>query len=135
MIAPPQIRTLAQRPDWAHDAPCQRLHHIFFGPNATSTRRAKAICDTCPHEAECLEYALEINVSDGVWGGTTARERRAIRRERKGQRPRRTEIEHGTYAGYYWHRRKGTEICASCRSAYTAYRTQYRRRLRVEVAS
>ena len=29
---------------------------------------------------QCLAWALDHNVTDGVWGGTTADERRAIRR-------------------------------------------------------
>lgn len=40
---------------------------------------AKAICHRCPVREACLAYALP-RVLDGVWGGTTGRERVALRR-------------------------------------------------------
>ena len=42
--------------------------------------RAVAICNTCPHQTACLAYSLEW-ASDGIWGGKTADERTALRRE------------------------------------------------------
>ena len=42
--------------------------------------KAKAICATCPVADECLSWAIDTNQSEGVWGGHTAKERRAIRR-------------------------------------------------------
>ena len=44
--------------------------------------RAKRICAVCPVRIECLEYALEAGEQHGVWGGTSERERRRIRRAR-----------------------------------------------------
>lgn len=41
---------------------------------------AEKICGDCDLRAVCLGYALVNGVKDGVWGGTTERERRAIRR-------------------------------------------------------
>jgi WhiB family redox-sensing transcriptional regulator len=45
--------------------------------------KAKAICDICPVKKECLEYALALpaNWCEGIWGGTTERERRWLRRK------------------------------------------------------
>lgn len=43
---------------------------------------AKAICASCTVSEECLEYALLVREKDGVWGGTTARERLRILRAR-----------------------------------------------------
>jgi hypothetical protein len=37
----------------------------------------KAICSSCIHEKECLEYALEKQISFGIWGGLTPPERDA----------------------------------------------------------
>lgn len=48
--------------------------------DAAAVGRAKAVCSTCPVAAECLSWALETNQPDGIWGGHTAKERRAIRR-------------------------------------------------------
>jgi WhiB family transcriptional regulator, redox-sensing transcriptional regulator len=42
-------------------------------------RAAKAICGECPVCIECLDYALSRGET-GIWGGTTDRERRIIRK-------------------------------------------------------
>jgi WhiB family redox-sensing transcriptional regulator len=44
--------------------------------------RAKAICDRCPVQALCLEYALKIRESHGIWGGLNELERRQLLRQR-----------------------------------------------------
>jgi WhiB family redox-sensing transcriptional regulator len=49
-------------------------------PGRGSARRAKAVCTACPARAGCLEWALEANEVEGVWGGTTPAERAEIRR-------------------------------------------------------
>ena len=36
---------------------------------------AKAICGTCPVALKCLTYAIEENITTGVWGGATPGER------------------------------------------------------------
>jgi WhiB family redox-sensing transcriptional regulator len=64
---------------------------LFFPIGATGTalaqiEAAKDVCRACPVTRECLEFALETNQEAGVWGGTTEEERRAMRRERLGQR-------------------------------------------------
>lgn len=41
--------------------------------------RAKAICATCPVQPECLTAGL--GEHHGIWGGTTPRERRKLRRQ------------------------------------------------------
>lgn len=43
---------------------------------------AKAICSTCPYKLQCLQLAIEIN-ADGIWGGTSAFERKSIVRRLK----------------------------------------------------
>jgi hypothetical protein len=40
-------------------------------------KEAKAICAECPYKVRCLEYALK-NHEQGIWGGTTERDRRRI---------------------------------------------------------
>lgn len=40
----------------------------------------KAICQTCPVQPECLEYAVANFERFGIWGGLTERERRGIKR-------------------------------------------------------
>lgn len=41
-------------------------------------REAKKVCINCPVKSECLQDALVYNY-DGVWGGTTTKERRRIK--------------------------------------------------------
>jgi hypothetical protein len=40
-------------------------------------KEAKAICAECPYKVRCLAYALKNN-EQGIWGGTTERDRRRI---------------------------------------------------------
>jgi WhiB family redox-sensing transcriptional regulator len=51
---------------------------IFFPVRGAPVEPAKAICRTCPHTAECLQLGITEPV--GIWGGTTERERRILRR-------------------------------------------------------
>lgn len=41
---------------------------------------AKAVCESCPLKASCLQGALERGEQYGVWGGTDEGERRSIMR-------------------------------------------------------
>jgi WhiB family redox-sensing transcriptional regulator len=41
---------------------------------------ALEICGGCKVTEDCLEYALESNQRSGIWGGTTEKERRSLRR-------------------------------------------------------
>jgi WhiB family redox-sensing transcriptional regulator len=54
----------------------------FFPERGGSTRDAKAVCRACPVRNECLSYALEQDERFGIWGGTSERERRELRRDR-----------------------------------------------------
>ncbi len=42
--------------------------------------QAKKICQICPVQEECLQYALATNQSEGVWGGMSSGDRRRLRR-------------------------------------------------------
>jgi hypothetical protein len=54
---------------------------LFFPPQGGDCRPAKAICSRCPVQAECECLANSTPFQrDGVWGGTSGRERRAARR-------------------------------------------------------
>jgi WhiB family redox-sensing transcriptional regulator len=52
---------------------------LFFPEKGGSTAPAKAVCARCPVQEPCLQYALDHPV-DGVWGGTSVRERQALAR-------------------------------------------------------
>lgn len=53
------------------------------GENA-KVKLAKETCRTCAYRLPCLEWALA-HYSDGIWGGTSGRERDQIRRQRIGR--------------------------------------------------
>lgn len=68
-------------PDLAKCATSKEDPDIFFmdekdDPNysATKTRIALTICGQCPIQKQCLEFAIKEDMQ-GVWGGTTTRER------------------------------------------------------------
>ena len=67
----------AMRPEWMRNPERNCAHYgpaMFYGSD-----HAKVVCIGCPVQRECLEYALD-NGEYGVWGGTSERERRRIRR-------------------------------------------------------
>ena len=76
-----------EREDWRDDAACvQHAGEVdFFPERGESVRAAKAVCAQCPVQSECLEYAMQWNHLSGVWGGLSERERRHLRRRRRGR--------------------------------------------------
>jgi len=92
---------------------------LFFPERGGDVLPAKAICTTCTVRNDCLRYALEDPDTVGIWGGTSGRERRAIRLGVPvGQvgRPR-VDIKHGTVSGASAHQRRGEQVCDACREA------------------
>lgn len=71
---------------WIQNARCAETDPEIFFPTGP-TERATRICDGCTVEQQCLAYALKHDEQWGVWGGTSAQERRNI----KHPRPRRIE--------------------------------------------
>ena len=77
----------AEDMDWRDYAACRDLDPDLFFPVGTSGAsliqidQAKQICRTCPVCGPCLRWALDTGDA-GVWGGTTADERRTRRSRR-----------------------------------------------------
>lgn len=69
---------------WREAAAClDAPEDVSFFPDKedlAGIAKAKAVCATCPVADECLTWAIESNQVDGIWGGHTAKERRALRR-------------------------------------------------------
>ena len=57
----------------------------FFPSDGLGVDRARAICRECTVTEQCLEYALEMHIEHGVWGGCSERERRRIAKRRKAE--------------------------------------------------
>lgn len=66
---------------WARLGRCRTApQSVFFPERGDDTRPAKAICARCPVLEECRAYAVAApQTLQGVWGGTTGRERRQLR--------------------------------------------------------
>ncbi|MFJ6070955.1 WhiB family transcriptional regulator [Streptomyces sp. NPDC093065] len=74
--------------DWREQASCRYEDpDLFFpignsesGPSLIQVDEAKSVCRRCPVMETCLNWAIEVPPMEGIWGGTTESERRAIRR-------------------------------------------------------
>jgi len=75
------LEDFLQRPAWQQDAACrgQGVKAIFSGSSA-DIDRARAACHACAVQAPCLQYAMADPDLEGVWAGTTAKERRVMLR-------------------------------------------------------
>lgn len=66
---------------WMLDALCRQIGgDLMYPERGESNHAAKRICGACEVRPECLAYALEHDEREGVWGGTSGTERRALRR-------------------------------------------------------
>lgn len=73
------LQAFLGRPGWHSEAACRGVGaDVFYGGRGGDTGPAKALCASCPVCAECLAAGVAGDEA-GVWGGTTAHERRAIR--------------------------------------------------------
>jgi WhiB family redox-sensing transcriptional regulator len=52
----------------------------YFPNRAITPAEASDACGGCPVRAECLERALRLNISYGIFGGTTPEQRQSMRR-------------------------------------------------------
>jgi len=46
-----------------------------IGIRTEDTIIAKTLCGQCVHQVECLQFALDNRIGDGIWGGTLPEER------------------------------------------------------------
>jgi WhiB family transcriptional regulator, redox-sensing transcriptional regulator len=69
---------------WRDSAACRGADPELFFPLTESGRslmqihQAKEICRVCQVRRACLTWALGHAMSEGIWGGSTETERRAI---------------------------------------------------------
>jgi WhiB family redox-sensing transcriptional regulator len=71
-------------PDWRDEALCTQTDAEIFFPekgHGDTARAAKRVCAACPVTAECLNFAFLIGADYGIFGGTTAEERRVLLRD------------------------------------------------------
>lgn len=78
---PRLIRAVTERHDnaWRTRGVCQTVDpETFFPVPMAPADAAIGLCGRCPVSGACLAWALSVGDCHGVWGGTTARERRAM---------------------------------------------------------
>ena len=75
------------RLDWRDRAACRGPQAREFYPPGRGERRdekyrrglrAKDVCSRCSVVDDCLEYAVGIRETHGIWGGTSEVERRVL---------------------------------------------------------
>lgn len=115
-------RRLFEPAPWMTDAACKGMDPALFFPTQGQpvSKHAKAACQTCPVLDVCREAAITDGSLHGYWGGTSERQRRAIRKELGIKNSQRKPIRHGTSNGYKAHRRYNEDACAACLVAYAA---------------
>jgi WhiB family redox-sensing transcriptional regulator len=71
-----------QLTDWQDDAACADADPAIFFPSSETRGRkvAATFCYGCPVIQQCLTLAMTNNYPYGVWGGTTERDRRRLKR-------------------------------------------------------
>lgn len=69
--------------EWAERAACRGMNPETFMPRREDSNETlaaiKRVCERCEVIEDCLAYALPHRNLIGVWGGTTAKERRRLR--------------------------------------------------------
>ena len=78
------------------DAPCSETYpDMFFADDPAEgiitvratyehENNAKKVCAECPYRLACLSFALKDPSLEGIWGGTTERDRVNIRKGHRG---------------------------------------------------
>lgn len=79
------LQLIHQRPAWHADAACKEHPEItWFPARGKRSERAKAICAGCLVRNECLDYAVDHELTDGdrhgIWGGLPPHERALLAR-------------------------------------------------------
>jgi WhiB family redox-sensing transcriptional regulator len=113
--------------DWMKDAACAHGHdpETFFprakGPHARKAQvKARTICIECPVIAECRDYAEQLMVTDGVWGGKFYNRKALTTSATVPPAP------CGTVRAYRGHLRRGEPVDTPCRQAANAYQRSLR---------
>ncbi len=69
--------------DWKAEGYCARLSpdkvdaYFFLGRGGSPAQTREKFCNDCPVKQMCFEYAI-VHGEEGIWGGTTDRERQVV---------------------------------------------------------
>lgn len=71
---------------WREDAACKGVDPNIFVPSLgrgdgrNTYKEARTYCSQCSVVNDCLNYALKVNMEFGMFGGTTPRQRRSLKK-------------------------------------------------------
>jgi hypothetical protein len=88
----PKLAATKPLPGWQHWAACKDMDRdLFFPARGGTLQQVKELCAGCPVRYACLATHLDgpdgsLYVDPGIWGGTSERERRQIRRDLRAHR-------------------------------------------------
>lgn len=73
---------------WTDEAACKGQDtDLFFIETYGSYRpMITDYCAHCPVRQDCLDYAIRLDIRDGLWGGLSPHERRRYKRSAAGRR-------------------------------------------------
>ncbi|MBL1107375.1 WhiB family transcriptional regulator [Streptomyces sp. 5-8] len=110
--------------------PCRTTDpDLWFSKSSTERALAQALCRECPLQQPCAQYALDNPELRGVWGGTTAADRRQFwtgepcRLDEFG----RVRLLCGSERAYRAHFGYREQPCEECRAAHEEHVTAERR--------
>ena len=117
---------------WRDEAACFKLGDHWFSDDDdkhSEARFAVRTCQSCPVQAECLQYALDAREPFGIWGGKTHTQRaRMLRRDTT-----LPGVVHavGSEVEYKRHLAQATTPCVACRRAHAIFNAEKRQQLKV----
>lgn len=57
-------------PTWHRDAACVDTDpEAWFPPKGEPAKTARRICAACPVRTDCLQWAIDHRIREGIWGG------------------------------------------------------------------
>jgi len=69
---------------WMGQGRCKNIDPaVFFPSDWIGVQSAQRICVNCTVSPQCLGYALANRITDGVWGGTSERQRARLLRSHR----------------------------------------------------
>ncbi len=81
LIPEPLPSSPALDPEWMQDGVCRYTDpEVFYPVKGQPSSSPRRICASCPVQQRCLQWALTLGDDYGIWGGRTARERKALAR-------------------------------------------------------
>lgn len=67
---------------WMDQAHCKDRPDIDWFDTDCGLQAAATICYGCPVKTDCLDYAIDIDVEDGIWAGLWGEQLRAMQNHR-----------------------------------------------------